>query len=64
MAVADEQEPIAFDAWWEKHGADALPDRPTKSQEEIVAAICAIARAAWRQGAYHAMTGNLTPPTH
>ena len=64
MAVSDEQSPIAFDVWWEEHGGDAIPDSTSCSNEEFVEAIRATARNAWRQGAYHAMTGNLTPPTH
>ena len=55
----DEQSPIAFDRWWEE-ARTAVIFYGTE-EERATKLLC---RTAWRQGAYHAMTGNLTPPTH
>ena len=59
MAVADEQSPIAFDVWWEETIAPTIATGPCMTEF-----VRATARLAWQRGAYHAMTGNLTPPTH
>ena len=65
MAVADEQSPIPFDVWWEQSASPGCVDiHAANFTEDQKRYVRALARIAWQRGAYHAMTGNLTPPTH
>ena len=60
--MTDEQRSrIAFDEWWEEHGADLVPNEGFITARQIALTIRDTARAAWRQGACYAMTSNLTP---
>lgn len=63
--MSDEQQsPIAFDVWWREEALPRLTDRGFLIDDDLVEMARLHCRIAWQRGAYHAMTGNLTPPTH
>lgn len=56
----EQQSPIPFDVWWEESIVPVMCFADSQAAK-TARNLC---RLAWQKGAYHAMTGNLAPPTH